>query len=532
MRYRVLLVVCVLLSIVLPNRVDAQSAARWWNDVKVLADDSMKGRQTGSPELRKTADYVAAAFEQAGLQPAGTKGYFQPVQFSTRTIDESRSSLALVVNGKAESLVLGEDASFVARAPLAATADAPLVFGGYGLQLPEYGHDDLTGLDVRGKVVVYMTQLPKGIPGPVISHSRAQAWETFRRLGAVGMIAIGARTSDSAFIRTQRNRLSVQMTLADPALDSQRGNDVSLTWNPARAQKLFSQTQHSFAALAAQADSGAPLPHFQLGLSIRSAVQLKTGTVVSDNVVGLLRGTDPVLRNEYVVLTAHMDHVGIGRPVNGDSIYNGAMDNAAGTALLMETARRFREMNVSMRRSVLFVAVTAEEKGLLGSRYFANHPTVPARSIVADLNTDMFMPIVPFKMVMINGLEESDLADDARRAGERAGVLVITDPEPEENRFIRSDQYSFILSGVPSLSFKMGFALNTPEYATVLEFRTKRYHQPQDDTAQHVDLDTAEGFTRFYMAVVQEVANRATRPEWNSNSFFRRLAPKATSSND
>jgi hypothetical protein len=530
MRFRFMLAVFVLLSIVVPADAAAQSAARWWNDVKVLADDSMKGRQTGSPELRKTAEYVAAAFERAGLQAAGTSGYFQPVRFSTRTIDETGSSLALVRDGQAESLVLGEDASFVVRAPLAPQAEAPLVFAGYGLQLPEYGHDDFTGLDVRGKIVVYMGQLPKGIPGPVISHSRAQAWETFRRLGAIGMIALGARTSDSAFVRGQRNRLSVQMTLADTALDSQRGNQVSVVWNPARGQKLFSEAQHSYDALAALAQSGAPLPHFELGLSLRSKAQLKTGAVVADNVVGLLPGSDPVLRNEYVVLTAHMDHVGIGRPVDGDSIYNGAMDNAAGTALLMELARRIREQNISTRRSVLFVAVTAEEKGLLGSRYFANHPTVPVRNIVANLNTDMFMPIVPFKMVMINGLEESNLADDARRAGEKAGVMVITDPEPEENRFIRSDQYSFILTGVPSLSFKMGFALNTPEYATVLDFRTKRYHQPQDDVGQHVDLDTAEGFTRFYMAVVQEVANRASRPEWNANSFFRRLAPKVTSS--
>jgi Zn-dependent M28 family amino/carboxypeptidase len=169
---------------------------------------------------------------------------------------------------------------------------------------------------------------------------------------------------------------------------------------------------------------------------------------------------------------------------------------------------------------VLFVAVTAEEKGLLGSRYFANHPTVPARSIVANLNTDMFMPIIPFKMVMVNGLEESNLADDAQRAGTKTGVPVVTDPEPEENRFVRSDQYSFIAKGIPALSFKVGFARDTPEHQAVIEFRRRRYHMPDDEVTEHVDLNTAAGFTNFYMYAVQEVANRATRPAWNSSSVF------------
>jgi len=255
-------------------------------------------------------------------------------------------------------------------------------------------------------------------------------------------------------------------------------------------------------------------------------VTLVTLPVVSDNVVGLLRGNDPLLRDEYVAITAHLDHVGIGRAVNGDSIYNGAMDNASGTALLMETARRLQESGTKLRRSVLFIAVTAEEKGLLGSRYYASHPTVARSRIVADLNTDMFMPIVPFTMVMVNGLEESNLADDARRAGDAMGVAVISDPEPEENRFIRSDQYSFILRGIPSLSFKVGFARGTPAHEAVKEFRAKRYHFPQDDVTQHVDQATAEGFTRFYLKVVTEVANRDVKARWNSDSFFRRFGRK------
>lgn len=508
-----------------PLHLPAQTSTRWWHDVERLSADSMKGRQTGSREHRQAAEYIADAFKQAGLSAAGTWGYFQPVSFTSRTIDESKSSLTLIRDGKEEALVLGEDASFNLRAPLGAALEAPVVFAGYGLRLPEYGVDDLAGLDVKGKVVAVMGNMPKGIPGPVISHSRAQAWETLRQAGAVGMITFGgSRANDAAFARASGNRLAPQMTLEDQALDSQRGNRLSVTFNAARAAKLFDGAPEPFAAIAARADSGLPLPHFALPVRLRSRVALVTSKVASDNVVGLLRGSDPALRDEYVVITAHLDHVGIGRAVNGDSIYNGAMDNASGTALLMEVARRLQESGFKPRRSLVFAAVTAEEKGLLGSRYYANHPTVPAARIVANLNTDMFMPIVPFTMVMVNGLEESNLADDARKAGEAIGVRVVSDPEPEENRFIRSDQYSFILRGIPSLSFKVGFALDTPEHEAVKEFRAKRYHFPQDDVTQHVDQATAEGFTRYYVEVVKLVADRAVKARWNEESFFRRLA--------
>jgi Zn-dependent M28 family amino/carboxypeptidase len=516
--------VLVILGVAIPMQSGAQ-AQRWWSDVKALAHDSMRGRETGSHEHRQAAEYVAAAFRRAGLAPLGSNGFMQPVRLATRTVDESRSQLTLIRDGREERLVLGEDAAFVLRAPLAERVEAPLVFAGYGLDLPAYGINDLQGLDLRGKVVVYMTQMPRGVPGPVISHSRAQAWETFREHGAVGMLTLnGARAADSAFMRQARNRLNPQMTLADPALDAQRGNQLSVAFNAARAGKLFDGAPTAWASIAARADSGLPLPHFDLPVRIRSRAQLVRGSVTSDNVVGVRRGSDPVLRNEYVVLTAHLDHVGVGRPVNGDSIYNGAMDNASGTALLMETARALHEQGAALKRSVLFVAVTAEEKGLLGSRYYANHPTVAPRAIVANLNTDMFMPLMPARLVMVNGLEESNLADDARRAGQASGIEIISDPEPEENRFIRSDQYSFILRGVPALSLKVGFRRDSPEHETVKQFRATRYHFPQDDVDKPVDLQAAEDFAKFYLRLVQEVANRDTRPTWNAESFFRRFA--------
>jgi hypothetical protein len=500
-------------------------AERWWADVKALAHDSMAGRETGSAEHRKAAEFVAAAFRDAGLKPGGTQGFIQPVPFVVRSLDESQSSLAVVRFGREEKLVLGQDASFVLRAPLANSVEAPVVFAGYGLDLPEYGHDDLSGLDLKGKVVAYLAGAPRGIPGPVLSHARNQAWPTFRAAGAVGMIAFSAaRGGDTAFIRGARNRLNPQMALGEPALDAQNGNKVSLLFNAARAEKLFAGAPERFAVLAAKADSGLPLPRFALHLSVRSTARLSERRIESQNIIGVLPGTDPVLRDEYVVLTAHVDHIGIGRPVNGDSINNGAMDNASGTALLMDAARQLPRTPGPRARSVLFVVVTGEEHGLLGSRWYANHPTVPPGAIMADINTDMFLPINPFRMLLVNGLEESNLADDARQVGEAQGVQVITDPEPEENRFVRSDQYSFILRGIPSISLKVGYGRDTPEHERVREFRAKRYHQPSDDLDQPVDMQSAADFERLYIALVNAVANRATRPVWLGDSYFRRFA--------
>ena len=514
-------------ALAVPRLASAQ-AERWWSDVRALAHDSMRGRNAGSPEHRKAAEFIAAAFRAAGLKPGGTNGFLQPVPLIERTIDERQSSLTLIRGEESERLTLGEDATLTFRAPLAASFEAPVVFVGYGLDVPQYGYDDLAGIDLKGKIVAYITGMPKRVPGPVLSHLRNQAWPRFRARGAVGLIIFSPpRGGDTAWARIARGRLNAQMALADSINETQRGNRLSLQWNAGRAEKLFAGAPERFAAIAARADSGLPLPHFDLPVRLRSTVALRERAITSENVVGILPGSDPRLRDEYVVLTAHLDHIGIGRPINGDSINNGAMDNASGAALLMDVARQLASSGAAPRRSIVFAAVTAEEKGLLGSRYFSFNPTVPAGAIVADINTDMFLPIIPLKMIMANGLEESDLADDARRASQAVGVPVVTDPEPEENRFVRSDQYSFILRGVPALSIKVGFTRDSPEHATIKDFRARRYHYPADDLEQPINFETAAGFERFYLALVKEVANRETRPAWYQSSFFRELATRS-----
>jgi Zn-dependent M28 family amino/carboxypeptidase len=240
--------------------------------------------------------------------------------------------------------------------------------------------------------------------------------------------------------------------------------------------------------------------------------------------VAILPGTDPQLKNESVVFTAHLDHVGVGKPIKGDSIHNGAMDNASGVAALLDVAAILRDQGIKLRRSVVFLAVTGEEKGLLGSRYFALNPTVDPKGIVANLNTDMFLPLFPLKTLTVYGLDESDLGGDIRAVASTLGIATEPDPEPKRNIFIRSDQYSFIRQGVPALAFKVGFAKGSHEEEVAHRWLTERYHAPSDDLSQPVDKACAGEFDLLMARMLERVANRDTRPTWNANSFFRRFA--------
>ncbi len=514
------------LVLALPTAAFGQAEA-WWGHVTALADDSMRGRQTGSPEHRRAAEYVAGAFERAGLKPAGTDGWFQPVRFQVRRIVESRSSLALVRGGKATSLRLGKDATINLRSSTAGKVDAPLVFIGYGVRSPDLGHDDFAGLDLRGKVAVVLAgTAPKGIPGPALAAGRAAGAEALLQGGALGVLTIYSPHSDLPWDRYALSRLHPQMRLASDSAQPPDKQAVTVVLNPARARELLAGSSRAYASIQSLADSGAPLPRFDLPVRLRATVVVEEGVAVSDNVIGLLPGGDSLLQTEYVALTAHLDHLGVGEPVAGDSIFNGAMDNASGIATLLETAAALGARHPRPRRSVLFVAVTGEEKGLLGSEYFAGHSNLPdGGALVADINTDMFLPINPFRQLLVNGLEESDLADDVRRAAGRAGIEVITDPEPERNAFVRSDQFSFIRRGIPALSLKVGFTLGSPEHERVLRWREERYHGVDDEVTQPVDRQAAEDFNRLYSEVAFGVADRPVRPAWYPTSAFR---PEAT----
>jgi hypothetical protein len=500
---------------------------RWWSHVKFLADDKLEGRNTGSEGHRVAARYVSEQFERLKLKPAGTDGYIQPVNFDTRQIDESHSALAFVRGAKTEPLVLGEDATIGMRTNPLPELEAPLIFVGHALTIPEAHYDDFAGLDARGKVIVYIGGGPPSIPAALSSHyqSAGERAANLKKHGVLGTMSIAnPRAMDIPWSRSSLARFQVSMTLTDDPDESAPGLGVAI--NPAHADKLLAGTGHTFAEILALADAGKPLPHFPIPASVRARVAVKRGKVTSQNVAAIYPGTDPKLKDEYVIMSAHIDHVGVGEPINGDKIYNGAMDNAAGVAAMLDIAALFRERNAQTKRSILFLAVTGEEKGLLGSKYFAAHPTVEKKQIVADINTDMFLPLYPLKRLTVYGLDESDLTEDIRAVAKKRGIDVQPDPEPIRNSFIRSDQYSFIKEGVPALALKDGYLKGTPEEKTFKTWLTERYHAPSDDLNQPVDKPAAGLFDVVVSELLERVANRDTRPAWYDKSFFRRYATK------
>lgn len=499
---------------------------RWWSRIQVVADDKMEGRNTGSEGYRRAAQYVAGEFERAGLRPAGTSNYFQPVKFTVTQIVEKDSSLALVKGGQVTPLALGDDAALNVRAGLAPRYEAEAVFCGYCLVIPEYKIDDLAGLDVKGKVVVYISGGPPGVPSELRAHysSGGERAAALRRAGVTGSVTIAnPKSMDIPWERSTLSRLNATMSLADAGSDEQSGMVFAARINPASANKVLAASGHTFEELLALADAGKPVPHFPLNLSFRATETLTSSTLESPNVVGIYPGTDPKLKDQYVIFSAHLDHLGVGGAINGDSIYNGAMDDGSGIASILEIAQMLKEQKIKLKRSVLFMAATAEEKGELGSRYFANHSTVPRQAMVADLNLDMFLPLFPLKYLEVQGVNESTLGSDIREAAKKAGVIIQADKEPDRNLFIRSDQYSYVQQGVPALAFKFGYELGSPEEKIALAWRHDRYHAPSDDVNQPVDKVAAALFNRILMDTGVRVANAPDRPHWLPNSFFKRF---------
>jgi len=514
----------------------------WWAHVQYLADPAMKGRLTGSDEYLKGAAYVVDQFKSFGLAPAGVNGsYYQPVHFDVQRVIASKSSMNLVVNGKTTPLVLGEDAILGSRSAQVKEVNAPLVFIGYGLHLPESKYDDFNSAEVpmaelKGRVVVYINGGPAELPGPLKSFARTSPFaKALRDAGAVGTISIPTpKSMDFGWQRVASGASQAGMRLAvapdadavaakHPALADEHGAMFSATFNPAQAEKLFAGTGHTFAEMLALADAQKPLPHFALGKNVTATVVGETSQVVSPNIVGELKGADPKLAGEYVLVSAHLDHLGVGAPINGKTVYSGAMDDASGVATVLETARIFSQAKTRPKRSMLFVIFTAEEKGLLGSRYFAGHPTVPESAIAADLNLDMFMPIFPLKKLHVQGLEQSTLGADAEKVGEAHHIVIAGDPEPDRNSFIRTDQYSFVQAGVPALAMKFGWTMGSPEYKAWRAWLAQRYHSTDDDLTQPVDLAAAAQFNDFFADLARAVADDPARPHYLDTSFFKRF---------
>jgi Zn-dependent M28 family amino/carboxypeptidase len=505
-------------------KFDGQS---WWNYVKVLADDNMEGRDTGSEGLKRAEAFIVDELKADGLQPAGSNGYYQPVKLIARRTIENDSSLALFHDGKSEPLSFEADAYFSNRFSQAPKVDAQLVFVGWGLDIPEKGYSDLQGTDLKGKVAVLLYGgSPSEIPGPLSAHYNdiKQRWAALKKAGAIGIIAIlNPHSMDIPWDRIKTLRTQVGMAPADETLNDTAGIKLGVTFNPASADKLFAGSGHTFQEISDFAKARKPLPRFPLKVEIRARVKMDVQHLESSNIVAKLDGNDPKLKQDCIVVSAHIDHLGIGEPINGDRIYNGAMDNGSGSAMLLDFARSFKESRPMYKRSVILLWVTGEEKGLLGSRYFAEYPTVPASSIVANINTDMFLPIIPLQVVTVYGISESDLGEWAAKMVKQHGVEAQDDPKPQRNAFIRSDQYSFIRKGVPAVAMAVGCKLDTPQQKAIDEWLHNRYHAPSDDTQQPVSLETAGKFEGLVWDLLSFTANSEKTPEWKPESFFKRF---------
>lgn len=517
----------------------AAEGDRWWAHIAFLADDKLQGRDVGTDGYRDAAQYVAAKMEAFGLKPAGTSGYFQTVKFETRQLVEDESSLTLV-RDDGEIVLDRMDATLNSRADLAPTLQAGMVFVGYGLRVPDAKYDDLAGLDLRGKIAVYVnTTGALDAPGPVKSHvgGAAERWKVLQAAGAIGTatimnprpsaVAVAPVPGDAAAGRgggVGGRGAQKSFLLADPELQESTGQKVALTITRRGGEKFFEGTGTTMDEILKLATDNKPLPRFVLPGTLRSKAAVKRETLEAPNVAGVLPGSDPKLKNEYVIMSAHLDHVGVGRAINGDNIYNGAMDDASGIASILEIARIMKESGAKPKRSIIFLAVTAEEKGELGSRYFAMRPTVDRKQIVADINLDMFMPLFDLKWIEVQGLAESTLGDTVRTAAKEYGVQVQADKEPDQNRFVRSDQYSFIRNGVPALAFKFGYEFGTPEDKIFHDWVRERYHKPSDDLNQPVDKAAAAKFDRIIVSLLQKIADDAQRPHWKDDSFFKRFA--------
>jgi Zn-dependent M28 family amino/carboxypeptidase len=508
-----------------PEENLSPAAKQWWADISFIASDANEGRQTGSAGYMRAADYVISRMKAEGLKPAGDNGFLQQVAFEQQVVDQDASRAMLVnADGSQSALKVG-DALLIRPGGEArpATVDAPLIFIGYGLGLPKQGYDDFAGLDLKGKIAVVISGGPDNISAPIKSDARAKRESELAKRGAVGIITL--TTPHQIEIVWSRQRLIAHqagMYLADAKFHTVPGGFFTASADPNQSEAFFKGSGHSFAEMSALADASKPVPRFELKPHFKATVSATRTKLTSPNLIAKLEGQDPKLKSEYVVVSAHLDHLGIGQPINGKRLYNGAMDDASGVAAVLDIAHRIAS-GPRPRRSILFAIFTAEEKGLLGSRYFATTPTVPKNDIVADLNFDMPLPLWPLKMVYLPGETESTLGADARAVAAQQGIQVVPDPNPDRNVFIRADQYSFVREGVPSLFMKFGFLKNTPEAQIEHDWRANRYHSPSDDLDQPgIFKEDAVKLDAYTAAIALHVANADARPQWLPDSIFRR----------
>ncbi|QHL89274.1 M20/M25/M40 family metallo-hydrolase [Nibribacter ruber] len=499
--------------------------------IAYLADDKLKGRKPGTEGYQMAVDYVVNQYKKLGVEPGGeNNSYLQLVRLRQSFLGpDATFSRQPTQGGEAQSFTVGQDVAIYPHPEENQTSvSAPVVFVGHGITAPDLGYDDYAGQNVKGKIVLVMRGAPKSFPSTVASYSIdvTTILKNAADHGAVGVI-IGANTQNPKATVPNLSRGVNSVADANGKVATSRNfvsPQIKLLANlsAVSTQHMFSKAGLDTAQVFTTLRSGKPASA-DLKQTVKASYTSSNKDFDSWNVIGKITGADPQLKNEYVVHSAHLDHVGITAPVNGDSINNGAHDNASGVASLLEIARTYSRLKEKPKRSILIVMVTAEEMGLLGSAYFAKYPTVPKSSIVADINTDMPTIIAPLLSVVGLGSQHSTLETPVANAAAYLGMTVEADPEPNENRFIRSDQYSFVTQGVPALHIKYGNktadGLNNLN-KKVAEWRAVHYHKPQDELNDTFDFDAGRKYVQLNFLISYQVANTPARPTWKKGDFF------------
>lgn len=507
------------------DRVKSEQAAadRIRGHVQFLASDELEGRDTGSRGYAVAAAYVAAQFASLGLKPGGTGGgWYLEVPFR-RASHASPPQARLNHRNRTTALVSGID--FALQASLlerSRAIDAPLVFAGRGLSEPKLGVDDYAGLDVRGKFVVVLSGPPPGLQSEIAAHldSTATRAEAAARRGAIGLVEISASPGGTPqrFGSWAKPRVDWIDTAGKTGTASLLRATLALTSKS--AERLFGGAPKSLAAVRAQAKSQRTVRGFALPARLSITAHSVWEDFSSPEVIGLLPGGDPRLAQEYVVLMGHLDHLGVkpdAKP-GEDAIYNGALDNAAGIATMLEAARDFVESGKRPRRSLLFIANTGEERGLLGADYFAAHPTVPIRQIVGAVDLDMPLLMYDFTDVVAFGADHSTVARAVERAAIGMGMSVSADPMPEQTIFVRSDHYQFVRRGVPAILLFTGYANGGK--AQWDRFFANVYHKPNDDIAQPINWRAGARYARLNYEISRILADADQRPRWYRGDYF------------
>jgi len=476
----------------------------WWKIAETLSADAMEGRDIGSPGHDRANQYVAERFKAAGLKPAGDNGTF----FQSFPVHESRvdsAQLSIVQGGAETPLKFLHQYTVRAADDLPASLDAPLMFGGYCR--PE----DVVA--AKGKLVICFDTRRAGLT------TSAQRIAATQSAGAVGLIQV----ADPYFtIEPARWPFAYarSITIAD-APPPKTGGFVALSLRADALATLIAGSGQDPAALLKAGGTKAPLLVFDAPGRLKASFKISSRDFTATNVLAVLPGSDPKLAAEHLVLSAHLDGYGHGEPVNGDSLYNGALDDAAYVGTLIRFADQLK--GKPLKRSVVFASFTGEEKGLLGAKWFVRHPTVAKASLVANINLDQLRALFPLKLMTVMALDESSLGATVRQIAAAQGIKVQGDPEPERRLLMRADSWEFIAAGVPATGFVFGYEPGTEAERRYREWYEVRYHRPQDDITQPMDFEAAGAFNRFFYALSETVADAPERPSWTAGSVY---APK------